>query len=155
MESEIANEIRRRFDYLFSEHGFAFGIERHFDSYGNWAVVLQSGECGRIRIMQDRGEVLLALGPQWSPLDWDSGPWYGLDVVARYLSGGRDGFAPTLGQTDEQLERLAERLRPYIDQACSLLQEDSFEAKQGELDFLRQSIEDEVWQGLLGDSQGS
>jgi hypothetical protein len=150
MQSEIADEIRRRFQYLFDEHSFVLGSERHFESFGNWAVVLQSDTCGRIRIMQDRGEVFLALGPQWSPLSWDAGPWYSLDVVVQYLSGGLDRFESTLGRTDEQLGRLAERLRPYIDAACKLFQGDTFEASTGELDALRQKIEDETWQSLLG-----
>ncbi|MGC8788278.1 MAG: hypothetical protein ACP5Q1_12710 [Anaerolineae bacterium] len=153
MESEIFDEIRQLFHYLFDEYGFALAIEQRFESFGNWVVVLRSDKCGRIRIMQDRGEVFLALGPQWSPVSWDVGPWYSLDVVVRYLSDGHDRFESTLGQTEQQIERLAEQLRRYVSPACELFQKDMFEEKRGELDALRQKVEDEVWERLLGKGQ--
>jgi hypothetical protein len=148
VQTEIANEIRRAFRYLFEEHGFSFESERHFDSFANWAVVLQSPKCGRIRIMQDRGEVFLALGPQWPSLTWDAGPWYGLEVVVKYLSGGRDRFESGLGPVSDQLGRLADRFRPYVDASCNLFQEDTYEVKRSELEEVRQHVEDEVWKGL-------
>jgi hypothetical protein len=150
VQPKISDKIRHWFNWLFDEYGFALATERQFDSFGNWVVVLQSDKCGRIRIIQDRGEVFLALGPQWSPVSWDAGPWYSLDVVVRYLSDGDDRFDPALGEIEQQMERLAEKLQCNISAACGLFRSDAFWEKKDELDALQQMIEDEVWKRLLG-----
>lgn len=150
LDPEVAHDIRRCFRYLFEEFGYALAIVRQYDSFGNWAVVLESGRCGLIRITQDRGEVFLAISPRWTPVTWQSGPWYGLDVVIRYLSSGRDRVEPAVLPPAQQLDHLATLLRPYVPQLCDLFEESAFaDAREG-LEQLRQEVEDEVWQRLLG-----
>lgn len=153
MQPKIADVIRHRFGWLFDEYGFTWVTEQYFESFGNWAVVLQSDQCGRIRIMQDRGEVFLACGPQWSPVSWDAGPWYNLDTVVRYLSNGEEHFNPALGETEQQLENLAETLQRNMKAVCRLFRKDVFGEKQLELDDIQQMIEDEIWKRLLERSQ--
>lgn len=155
MQLEISDMIRHWFCWLFDDYGFTLVTEQHFESFGNWAVVLQSDKCGRIRIMQDREEVFLACGPQWSPVSWDVGAWYSLDTVVRYLSNGEDQFDPVLGETEQQMKRLAEVLQRYMSPACILFQGDVFWVKKCELDALQQMIEDEIWKRLLGRDQES
>ncbi len=153
MQSEVSGSIWRWFYWLVEGHGFTRVAELHFESFGNWVVVLQSDECGRIRIMQDRGEVDVACGPIWSPATWDVGPWYSLNTIVRYLSNGEEQLNPVAGEMEEQLEYLAEVLRANLRVICRLFSDDVFLDKKTELDALQQAIEDEIWTRILGGNQ--
>ena len=144
---KIVDEIRKRFRFLFDAHGFALASEICFDSFENWVVVLKSKEC-RLRIFQDRGEVTIAVGPLWSPSGWQSGPWFDLAIVIRYVSQGKDQWEYEGGNTDEQLKRLAEKLRPYCQQICWLFREDVFPEKRQELEKMQAKLDREFWKSL-------
>lgn len=153
MLSSIPNRIRNWFWWLFDDYGFTLVLEQLFESFGNWVVVLQSDVCGRIRIMQDRGEISLACGPQWSPVSWNAGPWYDLDVVIRHLSEGNDWFDSAPGDSEQQIAAIAGVLRQNMEATCKLFQEDMFWRKKSELDALQQIIQDEIWERLLENDQ--
>lgn len=143
----VADEIRRHFAYLFDIYGFAVTSEIRFESFGNWVVVLESKEC-RLRFFQDRGEITVAVGPLWSPPGWQSGPWFDLRAVIRYISQGKDRWEYESGSTNEQLKHLAEKLRPYCRQICQLFREEVFQDKQQELQKVQNQLDDEFWESL-------
>jgi len=143
----IADDIRKYFPFLFNVHGFTVTSETHFESFGNWVVVLESKEC-RLRFFQDRGEVTIAVGPLWPPSGWQSGPWFDLSVVIRYITQGKDQWEYEGDSTDEQLKRLAAKLRPYCSQICRLFQKEVFQEKQQELQEVQAQLEEEFWNSL-------
>lgn len=147
----ILNKIKTIFHYLFDDYGFAVIAETYFESFGNWAVVLQSGDCCRIRIFQDRGEIFIALGPLWSPPSWNAGPWFDLTVIVAFLTQGKDILEYELGKPDWQLERLADRLRPYMEQICELFRENVFEQKREALELLQEQMNEQIWARLIGE----
>ncbi len=149
MRSDIAEQIVNNFDYLIHDHGFAVASERHFESFGNWIIILQSDNCGRIRISQDRGEVFLDLGPQRFQSGLETGPWFNLDLVVRYLTASREGFETSLETQELQMQKLASALHKYIDQACLLFQSNEFDRHQAELETLRGTLERAVWNKYL------
>lgn len=121
-----ADLIRKYFHYLFDEYGFTMIDVRHFNSYSDWVAVLASNKC-RLRFIEDRGTVMLAVGPLWDPLGWEAGPWFELPIVTAYLNQGIFTWEyDQLGPTEPQLRSLADLLRPYIDQICTMFSPDNF-----------------------------
>lgn len=117
-----AELVKRYFPYLFDEYGFAMIDERYFDHFSNWVVVLVSGtrKC-RMRVMEDRGTVMIAVGPIWDPPGWESGPWTDITTLLEYLHQGVfDITYNQMGPAEPQLTRLSVILHLYMDQICAI-----------------------------------
>jgi hypothetical protein len=141
---KVVDQIRKYFDYLFDANGFEVISETYFQSFGNWVVVLQSDDC-RIRFLQDRGEVSIAVGPVWSPPSWNAGPWFDLSIVIAFLTPKKEILERRLGNTDQQIEYLADTFRTYCDQICELFREDTFRQERDKLELLRDQSEEQYW----------
>lgn len=141
-------QIRKYFGYLFDEYGFNVVAETHFESFGNWVVVLQSDDC-RIRIIQDREEISVALGPLWSIPGWQAGPWYDLAVITAFLTQGNSTVEYRSTTTDRQLEQLAEVLHSRYDQIRELFQGETFRQRQAELELLRDQFNEQIWESMM------
>lgn len=139
--------IRKVFCYLFEDHGFTVFSETYFESFGNWVIVLLSDSC-RVRLLEDRGEVSIAIGPLWSPASWQAGPWFDLPVVIAYLTDGKDKWEYKSGDTTQQLERLGSSLHQYCDQICEMFKDDVFQKKQEELRAIEEQWHSELWARL-------
>ncbi len=150
--STVMEQIKKYFGYLFDEYGFDVIAETYFESFGNWVVVLQSDDC-RVRIIQDRGEVSVAVGPLWSPPGWQAGPWFDLAVITAFLTQGKGTLEYRPGRTDQQLERLANLLRSHCDQICELFQDKVFQQKRVELELLRDQLDGQFWDQLTRKTQ--
>lgn len=138
----VMDQIRKYFDYLFDANGFEVISESYFQSFGNWVVVLQSDDC-RIRFLQDREEVSIAVGPVWSPPGWNAGPWFDLSIVIAFLTREKEILERRLGNTDQQIEYLADTFRSYLDQICELFREDTFRQQRDKLELLRDQSEEQ------------
>jgi hypothetical protein len=145
--SETVDQIREFFGYLFDDFGFRVISETHFESFSNWVVVLQSEVC-RIRIFRDRGEVSIAVGPLWLPPGWQAGPWFDLTVLISFLTNGKYTLEHAVGDTSQQLKRLADVFHLYYDQVCELFQEQVFQQKKGELELFREQMNEQIWNRL-------
>lgn len=145
--SVVMDQIKELFHYLFEDYGFTVFSETYFESFGNWVIVLLSNGC-RIRFFEDRGEVSIAVGPLWSPADWQAGPWFDLPIVIAYLTNEKDTWEYKSGSTAEQLERLAGLLRPSCDQICELFEEDVFQQRRRELESLEKQRYNQLWDKL-------
>lgn len=133
MESTSKTElIQLHFDYLFKDYGFFIVSETHFESFGNWIVVLSS-HLFRVHFLMDRGSLDLKLGPLWSSPDWKSGPWHSLGVVIEFLTDSQDTDELTLDRVDVQMERLSEKLYRYFDQIQHLFHVDVYPLKRDQL----------------------
>lgn len=143
----IVETIRRYFGFLFAKREFTVITECYFDSFDNWVVVLESKDC-RIRFFQDRGEVTIAFGPVWSPPNWQSGPWYDLRVMIRYITQGNEQWEYQGGSTEEQFEHLAKKLRRFWQQICQLFRDDIFPQEQQVLQKIQEEMDDEFWDSL-------
>ena len=112
--------------YLFDEYGFSVLREVMHSAFGNWQLVLESTQCGRIQFEEDRGQIFVSFGPRdWAPRGAESGPWHALGDVVNYISDGTGRFdldaiwrdGAVMASSDNQLRRLAvvlRRLMPRI-----------------------------------------
>lgn len=126
--------IRKYFAFLFDQYNFKIIDIRYFDTYSNWAAVLISDKF-RVRFHEDRGTVMIAFGPLWDPPGWEAGPWHDLDFVIAYLNRVpvTVEYSDTF-QVEPQLERLAKKLVPYLDQICDLFSPENFLTHEAGLD---------------------
>ena len=106
--------------YLFEEYGFIVMREVMYSAFGNWQLVLESSQCGKIQFAEDRGQIFVSFGPRdWPPRGAESGPWHDLGDVASYVSEGAGQFGmdavwfdgAEMAPSDNQLRRLAVVLR--------------------------------------------
>ena len=144
--STIVDQIKKHFDYLFIEYGFQIISETHFESFGNWAIVLQSDAC-RLRFFNDRGEVFIAASPLWSPPSWQAGPWYDLASIVAFLTQGKEKLElePKLGEIEQQLMQATEVFRIYCDQIIESFREDTFQKNQSELELFKDQLDEQYW----------
>lgn len=151
----FALQVRQRFFYLFDQYGFAVIHEEHHSQNDDHAIiVLESPDC-RIRILLEREQVLIDIGPLSAPEDWStSAPndWFGLTYVTGFLSNGTDRWEYAKPETaldrnlriDQQLVKLANRLRPYCDLIFSAFRPEAFEQTQQAL-LIYQEQQVEMW----------
>jgi hypothetical protein len=137
-------QIEERFSYLFDEYGFFVIHEEHHNRNGyNAVVVLESRGC-RIRLLLEREQVLVDVGSLSAPKDWSTpapDEWFGLTYVTGFLSNGTDQWKYEFPDTaldrslriDQQLIKLAGKLRPYCDQILCKFHPAAFEQTQREL----------------------
>lgn len=148
MSSQIENRILQFFGFLFRERKFRLVSTSEFKDFANWVVLMYSPDC-RIRILCDRGEVSLAIGPVWLPRSWQAGPWYDLASVLEFLTHQQHDLCMTLNEAeDDQLRELANTLEAHIDQVCSIFDKQSFETNQSNLDRIQEQIQDRIWKKL-------
>lgn len=139
--------VREYFHYLFEEYGFTFADFRYFDSFSDWVALLVSDKC-RLKIFEDRGSVMVAVGPLWDPPSWEAGPWYDLSFVIDYLTEGVFTWDyDKMGPAEPQLKWLADILRPYTDQVCTLFGLGSFPDHEDDLHRLWEKYVDSLIPG--------
>jgi hypothetical protein len=143
-QSEVIAKIKPPFRYLFDRYQYRVIGCRLFANSSNWIVVLESPSCGRFLVFQDRGEIIVALGPHGSPESATDGRWFDLAVIVEHLSQGQHMLEPIAGDPDQQMERLADILRPYMPQICPLWTDVVFGAAESELDRIGTRREAEI-----------
>jgi len=152
--SAFYDQVKERFCYLVQDYGFSVIHEEYYpESYGNAIVVLQSKDC-RVRVLLEREQVLVEVGPLWAPEDWSSHAsdlWFDLTDITAFLTQGTDRWEYYFPDTsldhayriDRQLIRLAGILRPYCGRVFRLFRPEVFQQKQEELvRFRKQQTEE-------------
>ncbi len=113
----FAEQVKERFRYLIDDHGFSVVDERYDpEAFGNSLVDFQSSNTV-IRVLLDRGQVLIDIGPCPRSPDY----WFGLASVVEFLAPEADEPAYIFPETwdsyydkiDWQVVRLARVLRQY------------------------------------------
>lgn len=162
-QSSFARQIIYRFGYLFDDYGFSVVHEEdHSQSGHNAIVVLESPDC-RIRVLQEREQILVDVGPLIAPEDWSTPApdlWFGLTYVTGFLSDGYDQWEYEYPDTsvdhdsrvDRQLIRLAHILLPYCSQIVRLFRSENFAQIQRDL-LAYQERQVEVWLKSLGSQE--
>jgi hypothetical protein len=133
-EKDVIEKVRPPFRYLFDRYQYQVIGCRLFANTQNWIVVLESPSCGRFMAFQDRGEIIIALGPHGSGESATGTRWFDLAVIVEHLSHGEHMLASSGGAPEQQLAELADVLRPYMDQICPLFSTSGFEGAEDELD---------------------
>lgn len=148
----LALQVKWRFSYLFDNYGFAvIHEEYHGQSSGNAIVVLESPDC-RIRVLLEREQVLVDVGPLTAPEDWSTpapNDWFGLTYITGFLSKGADQWEYAIPKTaldqdlriDQQLIKLADKLHPYCGLIVRMFRPEAYEQTQRELiDYQAQQV---------------
>lgn len=126
-------QVRKHFRYLES-YGFEIVYKETFPSFDNAEVVFQSEKC-RIRVLLERGEVYVDVGPL-PPVDY----WIDLSSLVEFLTQGAETWRYEIPSGDYQfrvewqLTRVANKLRHYIPQSCEMFSKENFEQKRLELE---------------------
>ena len=153
------HKVKRHFQGLVERHKLSVVHEdRYPESYGNSIVVLESDHC-RIRVLLERGQVFLEVGPVSAPVDWlTSAPdlWFDLTMLTSFVCSGADRWEyalPEDGFTDEftesELRRLASILERYYSQICELFSDEVFDQKQEELVQFEKLQAANTWGGFV------
>ena len=119
-EKDVIEKVRPAFRYLFDRYQYQVIGCRLFANTQNWIVVLESPSCGRFMAFQDRGEIIIALGPHGSHESATDSRWFDLAVIVEHLSQGKHMLGSSAGEPEQQLAELADVLQPYMDQICPL-----------------------------------
>jgi hypothetical protein len=136
----FSEQARKHFQYLINDYGFSQEDRRHRSDYEivfRRKSLFQPKKGCRIRVVKDRGQVLVDIAPLWTPNDW-----FDLCDVVSYLT--RRTGEPweykfpdrSLGRYERiewQLEYVSEALRLHLDAILQLFQKDTFEQKRREL----------------------
>jgi len=149
----FALQVKQRFSYLFDQYGFSVIHEEYHGQNGcNAIVVLESPDC-RIRVLLEREQVLVDIGPLSAPVDWSTpapNDWFGLTYVTGFLSNGTDQWEYVIPDTaldrslriDQQLVSLAEKVRPCCDLIVHIFRSEAYEQTQRELiDYQERQIQ--------------
>jgi hypothetical protein len=128
MGKRYFSQVRKHFQFLIDEHGFA--VEREVDG-GRYLMVVfrQTGSAHpnicRIRVPYQERRVQVAVAPISSPEDW-----FGLATIIQYLTPEAEGrwtydevYDPKPGK---QLENLAAVVREHLDAILQLFEERTF-----------------------------
>lgn len=144
------DKVMQHFRYLADDYGFRVVREEDPRVFDNCLVVLCSNQCC-IRVVRDRGDVLLEVGPT-SAVSMESSDnlWFyvtyvvafltqeGLAEVRNLLYEAPDEYLESERRADWQLPMLADRLRPYWDDIFALFREDGFsERRRALVEFVR------------------
>jgi hypothetical protein len=156
-ETEAIQKVQSHFGYLFDRFAYRVIACRLFANNENWIVVLESPSCGRFLVMQDRGEIIVALGPHGSPDSATNTRWFDLSVVVEYLSEGVHMVEDRPGDPERQMVHLAEVLYPYMEQVGPLFVGENFSAAAEEMDRIGRRREEAIREreaGNDGDRDG-
>lgn len=160
------DQVRKHFRYLIEDYGFSVVEEEVVPSFDNRIVVLRSNDCS-IRIVRDRGDVLIQVGPcSASETGWRDSPghlWFDLGTVIAFLSprsearkwqwfyASPDAALDRDASTDWQLADLAAKLQPKVEQVCQLFEEDVLKQKWRELEEFRERRKRGSWRQAMGE----
>jgi hypothetical protein len=153
-EADAIQKVQSHFGYLFDRFAYRMIACRLFANTENWIVVLESPSCGRFLAMQDRGEVIVALGPHGSPDSATDTRWYDLSVVVEYLSEGVHMVEDRTGDPERQMAHLAAALYPYMEQLGPLFMGAEFTAAAEEMDRIGRRREAAIRESDGGDGAG-
>lgn len=140
----LIDQVNRQFGYLMAQHGFVITHhEYHSEHFGNALVVLTSEDC-RLRVILERGEVTVEAGPVIAPVLWSTYTpdlWFDIRYVIDLLTNGTVKWQNTSNNVganydaivEEQIEIVADKVFPYIDQICQIFRADVFENTQRDL----------------------
>ncbi len=138
--------IHKAFRYLFDEFGFEIFEVRTFPSFANWVAVLISEDCCRIKLLKDRTELVVLVGPVWSPPGWESGPFYDIDVIFKALGEETIYKADKYWNEEEkQLEEISRIIKPIMPKICDLFSGEHYEKNSEKLELIYKKILDD-WQ---------
>jgi hypothetical protein len=146
----VVEEIRKQFSYLFDIYNFNVVSEVHFQSFGNWVVVLASKEY-HIRFFQDRGYLDIALGPNHPQLDWESGPWFNLDLILSIVSDGKDDLSKVkkvFNNLSQQLTELSNAYQPYSESINQLFSQNVYKENEQKLLVANKQWHEQIWNTL-------
>lgn len=148
-ERDIENIIQKFFNYLFTKFKFHIVNIRKYKHFGNWVVLLYSPDF-RIRIYCDRGEITLAIGPDWLPQNWEAGPWFDLAVVLEFLTQQQYDLRMTIKEAteNEQIMILSEYLENHIDQIRTIFSKKNFDKHKKRLNKIHEKKEALFWPEL-------
>jgi len=141
--------VKTSFQYLVDDYGFSIANERYDpQSFGNSLVEFRS-ETTAIRLILDRSQVLVDLGP----ISWNPNSWFSLSSVMEFLAPEAGESAYVFPETwesyydmiDWQVNRLAHILRRY----CSLVLTGQFDAWE-ELERRRRKEAENGYKVLTG-----
>jgi hypothetical protein len=138
------NSVRESFGFLFDEFEYEILNTTEFGSYGNWLVVLAAPASGRMLVLQDRGEIIVASAPPALGASATDGPWFDLAVVLEYLSSGEQRLSSMSGDPDTQLASWAAALLPHMAEISRLFGTELFETAQVDLDRIGDRRENEL-----------
>ena len=136
--SEVLDQIKRAFDFLFEEYGFEV-IHASDATYGPRCLIVAGSKDFRVRFTSEFGSVGLDIGRLSAAPTWGDGPqgqreWFPLRAVVYFLQGR--GW-PTLEEShksgeeianlsrDEYLAYLAGQLRPLCREVYQLFSMDA------------------------------
>ena len=113
-----------------------------YDSFDNTEIVLESNEC-RVRVLRERGEVLVDAGPLSSTEEL-----YSLVTLIAYLTKEAEQLKVEVPDYDNydariewQVERMAKILQRYYMQICDLFRKETFDKERANLkDFINMRI---------------
>ncbi len=151
------DQVKQHLQFLIDDYQFSILEERYYpEAFGDCLVLMQSRDC-RIRVVLDRSQVFIDVGPlAISALD-SSSSWFDLMVIVAFVTQGSsqepliyeypdDALAPD-AKTDWQLSRLSRILQSNWESILNLFSQDVFERKQQELvDFERKRAEERLKQ---------
>jgi hypothetical protein len=138
------NIVREAFGFLFDEYEYEILNTTEFASYGNWLVVLAAPASGRMLVLQDRDEIIVASAPPTTGTSATDGPWFDLGVVLEYLSSGEQRLSRMPGDPGAQLAGWAAALRPRMTEISQLFGTDLFETARMDLDRIGDRRENEL-----------
>jgi hypothetical protein len=158
------DKVKRHLRYLIDDYGFLVAHQENLRIFDNCLVVLQSNDC-RVRIVRDRGTVLIDVGPLSAPnvhrLSGSPDPWFDVYTAVAFLTQGTsvDSWEWFYASPDEHLEGeatnewelawLADKLQPYWREVFQLFREDVFEWKRKDLEEFRQKRMEESWRRAM------
>jgi len=132
------DQVKKHFRYLIDDYGFSVVYERYDEKvFGNCIVVFQSKDC-RIRVVLDRGDIFVQIGPLSAPAVWSpasSHLWFDLGTIIAFLTQEAKAdraewfYIPPDepldhdARIDWQLNKLADTLQSYGKQILSLFTE--------------------------------
>jgi len=129
-----AAQIKSSFNFLFND---GFQIVKIFDrlGFGNWIIVLQS-EKAVIRIIQDREDVSIMIGPSHASTDIDDDQHFiSLGLLADYFNNNEIPVLRSREYFDAyaKLEEIRKILFLYYDQIIALFNSDEFLKEEEEI----------------------
>ena len=136
--------VKQHFSYLLNDYGFAVADERYYpQAMGNAEVWLKSNLVG-LRIVLDRGQVLVSLGPLSQP----ERDWFELYDVIRFFSPSLNvyEFPEDFSDYKAALETQIKRLALVILHYCDPLLRSDFSMQEKIRDVETKQVEE-----LLGD----
>ncbi len=150
--SEVLEATKQALGYLFDDFSFSITAVKPAASDGRCMIVLSSDQC-RFRIIYNRGDLEVAVGPISAPVSWEGvivgeSQWYYLRSALDYIRGNKfpdlaDLRRPVPFMTLEQkLTQVSLYLRPDCWRVVELFNDKSFVTEQHDLDqFLREQSE--------------